>query len=146
MKPDLFTYIAPTSITTPRYAAVREACDACITEVWRVAGPIVEFEELFMGIQPVATPKDYAAISDACRAYLAVCVAQAPRSADLSAAERCIRLGRMLANEAIGAHNAHPSVPSRLALLAQEEFLKARLQTCAAIALADEGELPVVVD
>jgi hypothetical protein len=144
MKPDLFTYITPTPVTAPRYSAVREAHAACAHELWLVAEPIVDTQARFMGAQSSPTPGDFEAISDACRAYLGVCVAQAPRSADLSAAERCIRLARMLANEAIGQRGGDASEPWRLMVLAKDELLKARLQTCAAIALADEAELPVV--
>jgi hypothetical protein len=121
MKPDLFQYIPPTAETTPRFAAIRSAESACSAEI--------------------AVPAGFPAVADACRAFAAVCAAVAPRSADLAAAERCIRLARMLANDALLA-KADPERHAHLLSLASDELTKARMQACAAVALADAGELP----
>lgn len=145
MKPDIFAYIAPTFITTPRHAAIRAAEAACAAEIVRVAMPIVGFHARCAGVHAKATPADFAAISAACREYLAVCTANAPQSADLAAAERCIRLARMLANEAlIQPDRAEAQVPERLVERAREQLQLARMQASAAVALADDGELPPI--
>ncbi len=122
MKTDLYQYIPPNEVTAPRHAAIRSAALACAADL--------------------AVPGNFPAVSDACRTFSNVCAAVAPRSADLAAAERCIRLARMLANEALAA-KADPERHARLIGLALDEITKARMQACAAVALADEGELPV---
>ncbi len=122
MKTDLYQYIPPNEATAPRHAAIRSAAVACAAEI--------------------AVPASFPAVSDACRAFSAVCAAVAPRSADLAAAERCIRLARMLANEALAAKNDDVR-HAHLLRLAFDEITKARMQACAAVALADEGELPL---
>jgi len=121
MQVDAYQYIPPNETTAPRHAAVRSAALACAAEL--------------------AVPAGFAHVADACRAFSAVCAAVAPRSADLAAAERCIRLARMLANEALTAKN-DPERHAHLLSLASDELTKARMQTCAAVALADAGELP----
>ena len=121
MKTDLYQYIPPNEATAPRHAAIRSAALACAAEL--------------------AVPASFPAVSDACRAFASVCGAVAPRSADLDAAERCIRLARMLTNEALAAKN-DPERHAHLVSLALDELTKARMQACAAVALADAGELP----
>ncbi len=121
MQPDLYQYIPPNEVTAPRHAAIRSAAVACAAEL--------------------AVPSGFPQVSDACRAFSAVCSAVAPRSADLAAAERCIRLARMLANEALASKNDDVR-HAHLLSLALDELTKARMQACAAVALADAGELP----
>jgi hypothetical protein len=121
MQIDAYQYIAPTPVTAPRHAAIRSAALACAAEL--------------------AVPAGFPQVSEACRAFSAVCAAVAPRSADLAAAERCIRIARMLTNEALAA-KADPERHAHLLSLASDELTKARMQACAAVALADAGELP----
>jgi hypothetical protein len=121
MQVDAYQYIPPNEVTAPRHAAIRSAALACAAEL--------------------AVPAGFPQVSEACRAFSAVCAAVAPRSADLAAAERCIRLARMLTNEAVAA-KADPERHARLLSLASDELTKARMQACAAVALADAGELP----
>jgi hypothetical protein len=118
MQTDSYQYIPPNAETAPRHAAVRSAAFACAAEI--------------------AAPASFQVVSDACRTFSAVCAAVAPRSADLAAAERCIRLARTLANDALLAK----ADQARLLSLASDEITKARMQACAAIALADSNELP----
>ena len=121
MQPDAYQYIAPTPVTAPRHAAIRSAALACAAEL--------------------AVPAGVPQVSEACRTFSAVCAAVSPRSADLAAAERCIRLARMLANEALAAKNDDVR-HAHLLRLSLDELTKARMQACAAVALADAGELP----
>jgi len=121
MQIDLYQYIPPNDATAPRYAAIRSAAAACEAAI--------------------AVPAGFPEVSNACRAFSAVCAAVAPRSADLAAAERCIRLARMLTNEALTA-KTDPERHAHLLSLALDELTKARMQACAAVALADGGELP----
>ena len=141
MQPDTYQYVPPNAETSPRFAAVRAAEAECVIALNVAlrdhAGPVGLFAP---NVKPKATPESFASVADACRAFAAVCATVAPRSADLAAAERCIRLARMLANEALG-----PVDRSRAAYLlglARDELTKARMQTCAAVALADPGDLP----
>jgi hypothetical protein len=121
MQTDSYQYIAPNAETAPRHAAIRSAAFACAAEL--------------------AVPAGFPQVSEACRAFAAVCAAVAPRSADLAAAERCIRLARMLTNEALAA-KTDPERHAHLLRLALDEITKARMQACAAVALADSNELP----
>lgn len=131
MQADSYQYIAPNSTTLPRYIAVRAAEAACVSSLSDVLSDHDKTR---------ATPETFAFVSQAVRAFSAVCAAVAPRSADLAAAERCIRLARMLMNEALGAPQRDRS--SHIFSLALDELTKARMQACAAIALADLNELP----
>jgi len=141
MQVDAYQYIAPTPVTAPRHAAIRSAAGACLSAL---TAALIDHAGLGgalpSGSKPKAGPADFAAVSEACRAFSAVCAAVAPRSADLAAAERCIRLARMLTNEALAETDFAPAM--RLRGLAFDELTKARMQACAAVALADAGELP----
>lgn len=140
MKPDTYQYIPPTAETAPRFAAIRDAETACVNALTVALYDHAGLGDLAPAEKPKAWPESFAAVAEWCRAFAAVCAAVAPRSADLAAAERCIRLARMLANEALGPverpHAKH------LFGLALDELTKARMQACAAVALADSGELP----
>jgi hypothetical protein len=140
MKPDLFEYIPPTAETTPRFAAIRAAQSECMGALTVALYDHADLGDLSPAEKPKAWPESFAAVSEACRAFAAVCAAVAPRSADLAAAERCIRLARMLANEALGP--VERPYAKHLLGLAVDELTKARMQACAAVALADAGELP----
>lgn len=140
MQTDNYQYIAPDATTLPRHAAVRAAEIACVGALTGVLYDHAGLGALSPPGKPRPTPENFGAVSEACRAFSAVCASVAPRSADLAAAERCIRLARMLSNEAL-------CVPERSRAsyvfgLALDELTKARMQTCAAVALADLSDLP----
>jgi hypothetical protein len=141
MQPDTYQYILPTAETAPRFAAIRAAETACVNAL---IVTLYDHAELGGALSPTEKPKawpeSFAAVAEACRAFASVCAAVAPRSADLAAAERCIRLARMLSNEALGPVERERA--KYLFGLALDELTKARMQACAAVALADAGELP----
>lgn len=116
-----FTYIPPTDTTAPRHEAIRAAWSAAVVGVYLP----IDHEK----------PASFARINDACKAFADAIIEHAPPSADTDAAVRCIRLARMLANEAI----VYPNEFHRLRALAGDELLKARMQASAAIALHDWG-------
>ena len=131
--PDLFTYIAPNDDTLPRHQRIRRAQS-----------------EVGAGLKVAVFPEDHAyqlstaesfgLINDACKHFADEISAVCPPSADRSAAERCVRLARMLANEAV-------IVPlfeqkTKTLELAQDQLMLARMQACAAVALALPAELP----
>jgi hypothetical protein len=140
MTPDAYQYVPPTTETTPRFAAIRAAETACVGALTVALYDHADLGDLSPAEKPKAWPESFAAVAEACRAFSAVCAAVAPRSADLAAAERCIRLARMLSNEALGP--VERSRAKHLFGLALDELTKARMQACAAVALADAGELP----
>jgi hypothetical protein len=143
MQTDAYQYIPPNETTHRRHSAIRSAELACSLALKHALSlHIVDSHGKDHGSLR-ATPADFAAVSDACRAFSVVCAAVAPRSADLAAAERCVRLARMLSNEALGCTKATRA--DHLFALALDELTKARMQACAAVALADADELPPVV-
>lgn len=113
-----FTYHAPTEETAPKYAAIRAAEEACLFGLAYAAadeGPNhVRFDN----------------INASCAKFADVIDAQAPDSADKSAAIRCVRLARNAANEAI----VNPKDAGRLMAMAKTEIQKARWQANSAIA------------
>lgn len=133
---DPFRYIPPTDETAPKYAAIRAATDetareiSTLLQIDRVTGA-----HAWQGDHPGHSTKSDAfdAINRVTRALYLAIQEHAPASADRSAAERCVRLARMAANEAIAAENKPGSIASRIAL---EQLYLARWQACAAIALA----------
>lgn len=124
MKTDPFHYIAPTDATIPRYDAVRAAERAC-----RQAITDTEYAE---------RTNAFNAINAACRDFAAVIEAQAPNCADRTTAIRCVRLARMEANEGVATGQ------ERTCQAWHDALRQARMWACAAIALADESELPTV--
>ena len=123
---DMFAYHAPTEAQVPKYAAIREAEKTA--------------RGVFFGTAEVAmiggsTPtEDYAVVNDACRHFHAAIIEHTPPSADRSAAERCVRIARMLMNEWItGDKDVLQMVKD-----AAHQLMLARMQACAAIALADD--------
>jgi len=117
-----FTYIPPTPVTATKHAAIRAAWTAAAV----VVGQMPNDDE---------KPAIFARINDACKAFAEAIVEHAPPSADTAAAIRCVRLARMIANEAV----LSPTDGNRLRRLADDELLKARMQASAAIALHDWG-------
>lgn len=129
--PDLFVYHPPTPETAPRYQVIAREFASCCDVFGRVLTPFAT-----PGRAP--TPSDYEAVNAACKAFYAAIQKVCPPSADRAAAERCIRLARMKANEAM-----RPSLPGQLiAESAFLELLNAKLQANASIALALPHELP----
>lgn len=131
--PDQFVYIAPNDDTLPRHNRIRRAQS-----------------EVGAGLKVAVFPEDHAhqlttvesfgLINDACKHFAAEISAVCPPSADRSAAERCVRLARMLANEAV----ILPLFEQKLTTLelAQDQLMLARMQACASVALALPAELP----
>lgn len=129
--PDLFVYHPPTPETAPRYQVIAREFESCRDVFARVLTPFVT-----PGHTP--TPSDYEAVNAACKAFHALIQKVCPPSEDRAAAERCVRLARMKANEAM-----RPSLPVKLvAESAFLELLNAKLQANASIALALPHELP----
>jgi len=137
--PDLFVYHAPNSDTAPRYKAIADAWGRCHRILDRVM-------ENFVAIEPpaVPTPDAYAEVNAACKAFYDVIQKVCPPSADRSAAERCVRLARMKANEAMCPmhENCTADLPGKLGEAALMELLNAKHQAAASIALALPHELP----
>lgn len=136
---DLFVYQAPNDGTAPRYKAITDAWGKCHHILDRILENFVAVES-----PPAPTHENYAEINAACKAFSEVIQKVCPPSADRDAAERCVRLARMKANEAM-----RPSLPGCTAFWAQQvafsaftELLNAKLQANAAVALALPPELP----
>lgn len=135
--PDLFVYHAPNPETAPRYEAITDAWVKCHHAVSHV---------LVIALNSTRVPEssDYESINAECKAFFDVVQKVCPPSADRSAAERCIRLARMKANEAMRPtlSGAGPLWKQDVANLALGELLNAKLQANASIALALPNELP----
>jgi len=115
-----FTYHAPTDETTPKYAAVRKGrLDAGLTLLACTAPDCVDSNHI-----------RHESINDALRDFVMVIDANAPDSADKTAAIRCVRLARNAANEAV----ATPTDSRRLVDIALLEIQKAVWQANSAIA------------
>ena len=123
-----FTYHAPTDETAPKYQAIRDAEQACITDItqthYEVGGDIAQV---------------YKYINLNTRHFAEVIDANAPDSADKTAAIRCVRLARNLFNE-WATQIAKPTAerswsdPRFLFSAAELELVKARFQANGAIA------------
>lgn len=127
---DEYRYIAPNEITAPKHAAIRAAAtEAALLPLHPSDGG--DLQGLF------------AHINGRLKALHEVILEQAPPSADRSAAERCCRLARMLANEAVLWANTCDdtcddlAVARRLMCLAHDQIMLALMQACSAIALHD---------
>jgi hypothetical protein len=125
--PDVFSYQPPNDATAPRYERIVAAEAACGSAI---------FAALTVADGPIAGR--FRAVNDACKAFYAEIVAVCPASADRSAAERCVRLARMAANEAL----SKPGTADKSREIAKEQLLFARWQASAAVALALPSELP----
>ena len=120
---DPFEYRPPTEVTAPKYKAVRDAENDAF---WAFHGVLVEAPD------KRDKPRAYADITRACRAFYDAIREHAPASADRSAAERCVRIARMAANEAVALDLVPHDETVRIGL---SHLLLARWQACAAIAL-----------
>lgn len=138
---DLFGYQPPTDDTRPRHARVDAAADAAISVFRNTLAGMTDANALMVGAVPKAIPAQFVAINDACRALVTELQAVCPPSADLTAAIRCVRLARMLANNAlVAAGDCYEPADDQRQALAQLKL--ARFQAKAAIALALPAELP----
>lgn len=144
--PDLFVYQPPNSDTAPRYKAITDAWKACHISVEETLEPFVCYQSLCVGAADRPKPVDYAAINDACKAFFDVVQKVCPPSADRTAAERCIRLARMKANEAMYPmlDNVTADLPGQIGRAALMDLLSAKHQAAASIALALPHELPAL--
>lgn len=123
-----FTYHAPTAETAPKYAAIRDAESAFIANVTQTVyevGPDVAqiYREINRSALQMADAID----------------ANAPDSADKTAAIRCVRLARNLFNEwatqrMMPKERQSWSDITILFTNAEVELCKARMQACSAIA------------
>lgn len=141
---DPFVYRPPTPITAPRYAHLRKLEAGALNTLRTVCEPVVERGAIMTEVGPNATPADYAAVNDACKALYDGILAVCPPGADRDRAEADVRLARMRANEAM-AQSAGPSsliTTLRIAMNAEKALRNARMWACAAIAPADEAALP----
>jgi len=131
--PDLFVYIEPNADTTPRYQAVNAAYKDCAATVVSVLArsSYDPDPEVLAGLA--------SEIRDACKNFYGVVQKVCPPSADRSAAERCIRLTRMLAIHALYTKGYPP-----YAQFVEMELLGAKLQANASISLALPHELPAL--
>lgn len=122
-----FTYHAPTDETAPKYAAIRASEQNVILDVTQTS---------YEGVSVVVL---HGRINVACKHFAMVIDAQAPDSADKTAAIRCVRLARNLFNE-WAAESSKPtserawSDPRTLFVAAELELCKARMQANSAIA------------
>jgi hypothetical protein len=129
---DPYSYVAPNENTIPRHKRIREAQIEARTALAMAVFPT----DL---IAPKAAVR-FGLINDACKNFAVEISTVCPPSADRSAAERCVRLARMLANEAILGENFEEQ--DDLFKKAKEQLMLARMQACASIALALPNELP----
>jgi len=124
---DPFAYIPPTDTTRPKHAAIDAAHRAC-SDAFR---PILTGSgESAAHYDAQVAPRE---IGAAAKAFFDAIQAEAPASADRSAAERCVRLARMHANEAI--RSPSPTGAADSTRRAFDALADARLQANAAIAL-----------
>lgn len=128
--PDPFRYIPPTEITSPKHAAIRAAEGAARSAIQQQIGG-GSWQGDHAGHYDAQAA--YTAINDACRSFYAAIVEHAPPSADRAAAERCVRLARMAANEAVTADPTAELLELRRQCV--DNLRAARWQACAAIAL-----------
>lgn len=142
--PDPFKYLEPNADTTPRYKAITEAWKSCCSSVEETLRPFICYQSLCIGATDRPKPKDYAAINEACKAFFDVIQKVCPPSADRTAAERCIRLARMKANEAMYPMCENPTadLPGKIGAAALMDLLSAKHQAAASVALALPNELP----
>jgi hypothetical protein len=122
---DPYVYITPNELAVPKYKAIRAAYDRSCTILAQVEHHKEHGTKSNLG--------DYNLIGNGCRTFHEAILLHAPPSADRTAAERCCRLARILAKEAVNAHDRVEA--KRFMVLAYDELLKAKMQACAAIAL-----------
>lgn len=133
----LFTYHPPTPETQPKYAAIAHGYKACLGIIRESLEGVAKSDDL---------QHHFNEITGACRGFADIINVMAPDSADKTAAIRCLRIARMAANEtALVMGHARADIPDeeaealfvqirQLAVLCENELVKARWQANAAIA------------
>lgn len=139
---DPFIFRPPTPATKPRYDRLHEAEIACWDCLSRTVRPFTDFGALCVGAIDRPTGEHFFEVNAAARAFYLVIREVAPASVDRAAAELAVRLVRMLCNEAMVCPSGGADAPLKNLNEAQMELRKARMLACAAIALADEADLP----
>lgn len=126
---DPFKYIPPTGATAPKHAAINAAHAVCADTFGHILTGTPWLGDHAGHYDPQIAHDE---IGAAAKAFHDTIQREAPASADRSAAERCVRLARMHANEAI--LSAEPADAVRRAF---DALADARLQANAAIALGE---------
>ena len=127
---DPFRYIAPNETTAPKHAAIRASATAAHATCEQVIGGGTWLGEHMGHYSKEAA---FAAINTACQELYAAILTHAPASADRAAAERCCRLARMAANEAVNTDERW--AVGENSRRCRDNLIAARWQACAAIAL-----------
>ena len=130
-------YIPPNEDTARRYKIVVAAFLAAISVVDETIKPYKHNAD-----HKGNHPEDFNSVRDVTQSFIEACEQVCPKSADLSAAIRCIRISRMLANQVILQGGERLCDVPLLALRVKQSLWEARVQACAAIALAEPNELP----
>lgn len=121
---DPFEYIPPNEITAPKHFEINAAHKTCCDT----------FGHVLTGAPWLGDPQvAHDSITGAARTFFRTVQAHAPPSADRASAERCVRLARMHANEAI--RSPTPADAANSIRRAYDALADARLQANAAIAL-----------
>ena len=128
--PDPYAPVELTPDQEVRIERLRDAAGACRAVVERA----VNGEDLAVGVQPLAL------IDTACRTLAQTIAEHCPLSADRAAAERCVRLARVLGGQA----TMQPLAAQRAYMLcmATDDLLRAEMQAALSVALALPAELP----
>jgi len=127
---DPFEYIPPNEITGPKHFEINAAHKACCDTFGHVLTGAPWLGEHAGHYDPQVA---HDSIKGAARAFFRTVQTYAPPSADRAAAERCVRLARMHANEAI--RSPSPTGAADSTRRAFDALADARLQANAAIAL-----------
>jgi len=139
---DPFVFRPPTPVTAPRHERIRAAEDACWHRLWRTVHPFTDSNVLCVGAMDRPQGKDFAEVNAAAQEFYGVIREVAPECVERASAELCVRLARMLCNEAMVSTSGGADQPRTNLNEAQMELRKARMLACAAIALADPAGLP----
>jgi hypothetical protein len=126
--PDPYAPVDLTADQEGRIERLRDAGGACRAVVERA----VTGRDLAQG----AVPRHL--IETACRTLAQTVAELCPPSADRAAAERCVRLARVLGSDA----QAHPEHREYLLRMAIDDLLRAEVQACVSVALSLPAELP----
>lgn len=132
---DPFEYIPPNEITGPKHFEVNAAHKACVATFGHILTGTPWLGEHAGHYDPQVA---HDSIAGAARVLFRTVQTYAPLSADRAAAERCVRLARMHANEAI--RSQLPTDAANSVRRAFDALADARLQANAAIALHAWGE------
>lgn len=128
--PDPYASVGLTADQEVRIERLRDAAGACRAVVERA----VDGGDLADDVQPLAL------IDTACRSLAQTIAEHCPPSADRAAAERCVRLARVLGGQA----TTQPLAAQREYMLrmAIDDLLRAEMQAALSVALALPAELP----